>query len=107
LFLARKPKPLPAPAGAQQWQLAMPSHPGGWLQTGMAWSPLWRAESGGLLLPVRPDELGLLEVEALAGSTLTVSLEHRPGAAEYAGLLFTGLSAAALVAAWRRRRGRP
>ena len=107
LFLARKPKPLPAPAGAQQWQLAMPSHPGGWLQTGMAWSPLWRAESGGLLLPVRPDELGLLEVEALAGSTLTVSLEHRPGAAEYAGLLFTGLSAAALVAAWPRRRGRP
>ncbi len=107
LFLARESKPLPAPAGAQQWQLAMPSHPGGWLQTGMAWSPLWRAESGGRALPVRRDELGLLEVEAPAGPPLTVRLEHRPGAAEYAGLLFTGLSAAALVAAWRRRRDRP
>jgi hypothetical protein len=105
IFVAREPRPLPQSAGPQTWRLSVSSPPrGGWLGTGMAWSPLWRAFSApGQPLAVRRDAFGLLEVEAPTGESGVITLEHRPGFAEYGGLLLSCAATAAWLAGWRRR----
>ena len=69
----------------------------------MAYTSLWRARAGGRPLLTRRDALGLLEVNAPPGAT-AIELEHRPAAAEWAGLAASGASAVALLLA-RRKRG--
>ena len=55
-------------------------------------------------MPLRRDELGLLEVDLPAGGPVVVELDHRPGVAERYGLALTGVSALALCVVWLRRR---
>ena len=74
------------------------------MAVGLAYSPLWRAESGGTPLPVRRDESGMLEVAAPAG-TGEVLLHHRPGGPERAGGMLS-LASALLLLAGLVRRGR-
>jgi hypothetical protein len=88
----------PAPLDLQRWEVAVPSAGPGWRSLPIAYSPLWIARGAGQALDTRPGEDGLLEV-ALAAPLTSVELEHRPGAAEWAGL---ALSLATLLAlsAW-------
>jgi hypothetical protein len=72
----------------------------------MAYSPLWQGRAAGRLLPIRPDALGLLEVELPAGTATVVELTHAPGAAERSGIALTTVSGLALVAVSLRRRAR-
>ncbi len=104
LFTGREARPTPSPSGAQRWQLAIGAHSGGWVSTGIAYSPLWQSRAGGERLPVRRGELGLLEVKAPAGPTVVIELSHVPGAAEWAGTALSAASALALAIAWHRRR---
>jgi hypothetical protein len=103
VYLARGPRPIPEPSGSQTWLIRLASHPAGWLKSGMAWSPLWRADSAGKRLPVRRDGFGMLEVEVPPGAEL-IRIEHRPGAAELAGLTLSFAAIIALPIAWRRQR---
>ena len=103
VYFARAPRPLPEPVGPQTWRLASPGG-AGWRAAGIAYSPLWTAQSDGKTLPVRGrDEM--LEVEVpRAGADIT--LRHVPGMAEHAGGWISALSAVTLaVAALLRRRG--
>jgi hypothetical protein len=92
----------PTPVDAQRWRISPPASPPGWVALPIAYSPLWVARAGGTLLPLRRDERGLLEV-ALVAPAAAIELEHRPGAAEWAGVAL-GLGAGlALLAVWWRR----
>jgi hypothetical protein len=102
LFAMEETAPLPVPAGAQRWRIAVPGAAPGWVPLPIAYSPLWLARADGAALATRRDERGLLEV-ALVAAASSVELEHRPGAAEWAGV---GLSLGAvlvLLAIWWRR----
>jgi hypothetical protein len=105
VFVAREPRPEPTATGPQRWRVEVPpARAPGWLPVPIAYSPLWVARTGQARLGVRPDDLGLLEVELPPG-TASVELEHRPGVAEWAGVGLSLLSLAVLaVAAIRRRR---
>jgi hypothetical protein len=104
LFTSVAPRPIPLPAGRQRWRLTIPFHGAGWISTGMAYSPLWRCRDDGRLLPIRRDDLGLLEVNVPAGGATVIDLAHVPGEFELAGLGLTSLSCFALVVVWVRRR---
>ena len=83
--------------------MRLAGHPGGWLDTGLAYSPLWRARAGRATLATARDDLGLLVVYAPAAPALSIELRHEPGWAEWTGLAVTLVSAAGLAAAgWRR-----
>jgi hypothetical protein len=84
----------PVPVGPQRWRLAVPAAPPGWVALPIAYSPLWVARAGGAAVPTRREARGLLEV-ALPAPAPEVELEHRAGAAEWAG---AGLSLLALGA---------
>ncbi|HET8577767.1 MAG TPA: hypothetical protein VFO18_11750 [Methylomirabilota bacterium] len=106
VFVAGEPRRLPESLGPQTWRLSLPAHPGGWVGTGMAWSPLWRAFSAQRKpLAVRRDGFGLLEVEAPASAPMSITLEHYPASAEYGGLAVSGAAGIVLLLAWRRQRG--
>jgi len=96
------PRDEPAPAGPQRWRIAAPPAADGWSRLAIAYSPLWVARAGGVRIPARRDALGLLEVSPPAGTTI-VELEHRPGAAEWAGVAVTALSVVAFGLAGLRR----
>ncbi len=104
VFLSQAPRAIPEPLGPQGWRLPAASHSAAWLKTGMAWSPLWRADSAGKRLAVRRDGFGMLEVEASSGAR-PITIEHRPGAAELGGLALSFAAAIALLIAWRRQHG--
>ncbi|HUM17934.1 MAG TPA: hypothetical protein VL086_19755 [Candidatus Nitrosotalea sp.] len=89
----------PEPTGTQRWRVpvAEPAR-SGWAPLSIAYSPLWTARVAGAPVPIRRDDLGLLEVAVPAGVT-SVELEHRPGAVEWVGTALSLLSAALLVAA--------
>ena len=91
----------PVPIGAQRWRISLPAAAPGWVSLPIAYSPLWVARAAGAPLAVRRDERGLLEV-ALVAPGSSVELEHRAGAAEWAGVALS-LGAVLLLAAWRRR----
>jgi hypothetical protein len=104
VFRSRVPRSIPERSGPQAWRISAASHSAGWLKAGMAWSPLWRADSAGRRLAVRRDSFGMLEVDAPPGARL-ITIEHRPGAAELGGLALSFAAAIALLIASSRRRG--
>ena len=96
--------PEPVPLGAQRWRVPVPGAGTGWRALPIAYSPLWVAHGAGAPLLTRCDEDGLLEV-ALPAPLAFVEVEHRPGAAEWAGAAVS-LGAILLLGVWWRR-GRP
>jgi hypothetical protein len=60
------------------------------------------ARADGARIPARRDALGLLEVSPPPGTTV-VELEHRPAAAEWAGVVASALGAVVLGLAGLRR----
>jgi len=98
VYFAREARRLPEPTGPQSWRLALASDQRGWVSAGVAYSPLWRAESASRPAPVRRDAWGMLEVE-IPGDGGEISLDHRPGPAEKAGELLTVASALLLTVA--------
>jgi uncharacterized membrane protein YfhO len=93
----------PVPIGVQRWRVALPAAAPGWVSLPVAYSPLWLARADGVSLAVRRDDRGLLEV-ALPAPASSVELEHRAGAAEWAGVaLSLGAVGALLLGAWWRR----
>jgi hypothetical protein len=102
VYFARRAVSLPARAGPQIWRLPSQPGPSGWRSAGFAFSPLWKAESDGELLPTRRDQWGMLEVE-MPGHAGSVILRHDPGMVERLGVLVSALSAMAfLIAALRQ-----
>lgn len=93
----------PVPLAAQRWQVSVPSPGPGWRSVPIAYSPLWVARAAGSELPVRRDADGLLEVE-MPGPLRVVDLEHRPGAAEWAGAAVSLGALLSLGGWWRRAR---
>jgi len=72
----------------------------------VAYSPLWRAEALGEVLPVRRGELGDLEVR-LPKPAVTVDLVYGDGQWERVGLIVTAIGALLWASRWlapRRRR---
>ena len=107
VYISREPRPIPSPTSPQRWRLSVPAHDGGWTRMGMAYSPLWQGRVDGHVVPVRRDELGLLEADLPAGGPVVVELAHRPGVTEQCGLALSGISALALGFGWLRRRDGP
>jgi hypothetical protein len=102
VFVFRAPRDEPTPIGPQRWRVAVSPGAGGWSRLAIAYSPLWVARADGARIPSRRDALGLLEVSPPAG-TAVVELEHRPAAAEWAGVVVSALSVVALGLAGLRR----
>jgi hypothetical protein len=107
VWVSRESRPTPTQTGPQRWRLTVSAHGGGWTGTGMAYSPLWQGRVNGHAVPLRRDELGVLEVDLPAGGPVVLELAHRPGVAERCGLALSGISALAFSFARRRRRGVP
>jgi uncharacterized membrane protein YfhO len=101
VYFARTARPLPEPTGEQSWRVPLEAGQRGWVETGLAYSPLWQAESAGKPSPVRRGKWGTLEVEILDGGG-DISLHHAPGYAERAGALLTIASALLLGALYAR-----
>jgi hypothetical protein len=101
VFTATTPRPLAQRLGPDRYVLFLAEPETGWVSTGMAWSPLWRARSPAGPLPTRQGEVGLLEVEVPAARGVEITLHHRPGVAEWAGALVS-LAAAGVLLLGRR-----
>jgi hypothetical protein len=86
----------PVPVGPQRWRLAVPAPAAGWVALPIAYSPLWVARAGGAVVSARRDARGLLEV-ALPAPAPEVELEHRAGAAEWAGAALSLLALGAVA----------
>jgi hypothetical protein len=104
VYVSRAARPTPLLTHPQEWRLAVPAHMDGWAQTGLAYSPLWQGRVGGYAVPLRQDELGLLEAYLPAGGPAALDLAHRPGVAERTGVTLSGISALAIGGVWFRRR---
>lgn len=96
LFTTPTPRPPARALGPNRYLVVLASPEAGWVSTGVAWSPLWRARGPSGPLAMRQGELGLLEVELPATPGLEVTLHHRPGPAEWAGALVS-LAAAGVI----------
>ncbi|HMH77734.1 MAG TPA: hypothetical protein VK547_13970, partial [Candidatus Udaeobacter sp.] len=92
----------PVPTGDQRWRIPLPPAAPGWVSLPIAYSPLWVARADAVPLAVRRDERGLLEV-ALVAAGSSVELEHRAGAAEWAGVAVSLGTVLLLLAVWWRR----
>ena len=101
VYFARTARPLPEPTGGQSWRVSLEAGQRGWVETGLAYSPLWRAESAGKPSPVRRGKWGTLEAEVPNGGG-DISLRHARGYAESAGTLLTIASALLLGALYAR-----
>jgi len=97
LFTAPTPRPLARAVGSDRYVVVLTSPEAGWVSTGIAWSPLWRARGPSGALPTRQGELGLLEVELPVTPGVEVALHHRPGVAEWAGALVSLAAAGVLL----------
>ena len=97
LFTWSTPGPLARAVGPDRYLVSLASPEAGWASTGLAWSPLWRARGPSGLLATRQDELGLLEVALPATPGLEVTLDHRPGVAEWTGALVSLAAAGVLL----------
>ena len=111
LFTAKPSRAVPAPPAADGAEIAVPPLPPGgamprpaWLETGVAYSPLWRAWTGGGALATRQGGLGLLEVARPADGTPMVRVRYGPGPAEWIGLAVSALAAVTLAGGARRGR---
>jgi hypothetical protein len=107
VYVSRAPRPTPLLTHPQEWRLTVPAHADGWAQTGLAYSPLWQGRVYGRTVPLRQDELGLLEAYLPAGGPVSLDLAHRPGVAERVGVTLSGVSALAIGGLWLRRRRAP
>ena len=105
LFALADATPQLMPIGEQRWRISLAGASPGWVSLPVAYSPLWLASGDGAPLAVRRAERGLLEV-ALVAPVSSVELEHRPGAAAWAGGALSLGAALALLAAWWRRASR-
>ena len=101
VFTSAVPRPLPEKVGPDRYVAFISSPEGGWVSTGMAWSPLWRARTPTGSVATRQGELGLLEVELPRGAGGELALHHRPGLAEWAGA-FASLGALVVLLLGRR-----
>jgi hypothetical protein len=101
VFTSAAPRPLPEKVGPDRYVAFLPSPEGGWVSTGIAWSPLWQARTPAGSVATRQGELGLLEVELPKGAGAQLVLHHRPGVAEWTGAL---VSLAAVAVLLLRRR---
>ena len=101
VFTSAVPRPLPEKVGPDRYVAFISSPEGGWVSTGMAWSPLWRARTPTGSVATRQGELGLLEVELPRGAGGELALHHRPGLAEWAGA-FASLAALVVLLLGRR-----
>jgi len=104
VYVSRTARPTPRPTHPQEWRLAVPAHADGWAQTGLAYSPLWQGRVDGRTVPLRRDELGLLEAYLPAGGSAALDLTHRPGVAEGLGAALSAVSALAIGCLWLRQR---
>ena len=95
VFVFHDSREEPTSIGPQRWRVPVAPDASGWAGLAIAYSQLWVARAGGTRIPTRRDALGLLEVMAPAG-TAVVELEHRAGAAEWAGVAVSLLSLGAL-----------
>ena len=102
VFVFSAPRDEPTPIGPQRWRVAVPPAADGWSRIAIAYSPLWVVRADGARIPSRRDALGLLEVSPPPG-TAVVELEHRPAAAEWAGVAVSALGAVALGLVGLRR----
>jgi hypothetical protein len=97
LFTTTSPRPLAHAVGPDRYFVFLANPAGGWVSTGLAWSPLWRARIPAGPIPTRQGELGLLEVEVPAARGVEVTLHHRPGVAEWGGALASLAAAGVLL----------
>jgi hypothetical protein len=93
----------PLPTHLQEWSVAIPAHGDGWMRTPFAYSPLWQGRVNDHTVPLREDELGLLEVYLPAGGPVALELAHRPGVAERVGVTLSVVSALAIGFVWLRQ----
>lgn len=105
LFSRTDPLPLPEPIGPGRLRL-VPTDGEGWVSTGLAFYPLWRAEGPGGPLPLRRDSWGLMEVHAPPGRNLRIDLVYREGPWEWLGLITSGLAVILWMAATLTSLGR-
>jgi len=102
IFATPSGRALPEVTGPEERRLPPPSR-AGWVETGLAYSPLWRARLDGAHLSTRANDLGLLMIEMPPRASGPVILDHAPGWAEWTGVGLT-LGTLALLAATARRR---
>ena len=91
VFLLKERRPTPWRVAARRWRVTLTDSPGGWMPTGIAFYPLWRAETPAGPLETRPDSIGMLEVNAPAGKTVDVDLVYREGPWERLGIVVSAL----------------
>jgi len=103
VYISRTARPTPLLTHPQEWRLTVPAHSDGWVQTGLAYSPLWHGTVDGHTVPLRRGELGLLEAYLPAGGPVALEVAHRPGLAEGMGAALSAVSALALGGLWLRR----
>ncbi len=105
LFALADPVAEPVPVGSQRWRFPCPRPRRAGSSLPVAYSPLWVARGDGAPLPLRRDERGLLAV-ALVAPLSAVELEHRAGAAEWAGGALSVAAGLVLLGVWWRRASR-
>jgi hypothetical protein len=102
VFVFGAARATPIPAGFQRWRVPLPPGATERVPLPIAYSPLWVARAGGQAVPLRRDDLGLVEVSPPPGAT-EVELEQRAGAAEWTGVAVSLLAAATLGLTLARR----
>src|SRR5262249_4413746 len=89
----------------RRYRVLVPPTGGVWVPTGIAAYPLWQAKSGHGRLETRADAWGLLEFRVPL-DVFEAELVYAEGVLEWAGLILTGIGAAAWpLWVWRRRDG--
>jgi hypothetical protein len=96
VFVSADRRPMPRRLADDARELSLPDDAQGWVTTGVAYYPLWRAERDGRALPTRRGTYGDLEVEAEPGTGL-IRLVYRPGGIEIAASLLTALALVTLA----------
>jgi len=86
----------------RRWEVALDGG-GEWRSTGVAFSPLWRAEHGGRPIATRRGALGDLEAKGEPGVE-TIALVYGPGRVELAALALSAAGLGGLVASRLRQR---
>jgi len=104
VYVFDTPRAEPVPAGFQRWRVSLPPDGGGRVSLPIAYSPLWVAHVGDRAVPLRRDDLGLVEAAPPPGAA-ALELEHRAGAAEWGGVGASLLAVAALGLLAIRRTG--
>jgi len=92
VFALKEGRPTPDAIARRRWRLHVTEGSGGWVTTGIAFYPLWRAETRSGPLDTRADSIGILEVHAPGGQPIEVDLVYREGPWEWAGLVASALA---------------